>query len=113
MKEVFDNVSAELSRVITRTYSTSFSLGIRFLARKFHRPIYNIYGFVRCADEIVDSFHGFDKRFLLEKLSNDTSDAINRKISVNPVLNSFQETVNKYHIDKKLISLFLKSMEMD
>jgi phytoene synthase len=113
MKEVFDNVSAELSKVITRTYSTSFSLGIRFLAGKFHRPIYNIYGFVRCADEIVDSFHGFDKKFLLEKLENDTYDAINRKISVNPVLNSFQETVNKYSIDQELISLFLKSMEMD
>lgn len=102
-----------ISKLITRQYSTSFSLGIRFLARKYHRPIYNIYGFVRCADEIVDSFHGFDKQSLLEKFKKDTYDSIEQKISVNPVLNSFQETVNKYKIDPELINLFFNSMEMD
>lgn len=113
MKVIFDNTSANCSKIVTNNYSTSFSLGIRFLANKYHRPIYNIYGFVRCADEIVDSFHGFDKRSLLEKFKADTFEAIEVGISVNPILNSFQETVNKYKIEHKLINLFFNSMEMD
>jgi phytoene synthase len=113
MKKLFDKVSATFSRSVTHTYSTSFTLGIKFLDGKLHEPIYNIYGFVRCADEIVDSFHGYDKKFLLEKFITDTFQAIEQKISVNPVLNSFQETVNKYDIDKDLISSFLISMKMD
>ncbi len=113
MKILFDNTSASCSKLITNKYSTSFSLGIRFLAKKYHRPIYNIYGFVRCADEIVDSFHGYDKKYLLEKFKSDTFDAIHHKISVNPILNSFQETVNKYNINHELIHTFLQSMEMD
>jgi phytoene/squalene synthetase len=113
MKGLFDKTSAECSKLVTNKYSTSFSLGIRFLAKKFHGPIYNIYGFVRCADEIVDSFHDYDKKSLLAKYKADTFEAIQQKISVNPILNSFQETVNQYNIDHELILLFFKSMEMD
>jgi len=113
MKDLFDKLSASFSRSVTHAYSTSFTLGIKFLSRKLHQPIYNIYGFVRCADEIVDSFHGYDKKSLLEKLRADTFEAIEQKISINPVLNSFQETVNKYKIGEDLISSFLSSMEMD
>jgi len=113
MKELFDNVSAECSKITTHKYSTSFSLGIRFLAKKFHNPIYGIYGFVRLADEIVDSFHGFDKEDLLDKFRNDTYEAIECGISLNPILNSFQHVVRKYKIEKELIDTFLSSMEMD
>jgi phytoene synthase len=113
MKENFDKISSTVSRIITNTYSTSFTLGIKFLNRKLHKPIYNIYGFVRCADEIVDSFHGYDKKFLLEKLHHDTFEAIKQKVSINPVINSFQETVNQFNIGEELISSFLNSMEMD
>ncbi len=113
MKKLFDKVSANVSRIVTHTYSTSFTLGIKFLGGELHEPIYNIYGFVRCADEIVDSFHGYDKKSLLEKFKTDTYDAIEQKISINPVLNSFQDTVNKYGIGRDLIESFLLSMEMD
>ena len=113
MKQLFDKISAECSKVITNVYSTSFSLGIKFLAKKFHAPIYNIYGFVRTADEIVDSFHSYDKKLLLHNFRKDTFDAIDAGISVNPILNSFQETVNKYNIEHRLIDLFFESMEMD
>lgn len=113
MKETFDNLSAEFSKMITKRYSTSFSLGIYFLNEKIRQPIYSIYGFVRLADEIVDSFHTYDKDVLLSKFKRDCFEALADKISLNPVLNSFQQVVNKYHIEKELIELFLQSMEMD
>jgi phytoene/squalene synthetase len=113
MKELFDIVSNKASKMVTRQYSTSFSLGIRFLNKDFCEPIYGIYGFVRFADEIVDTFHDFDKETLLEEFKRDTHLSIERKISLNPILNSFQEVVNKYNIEIELIDTFLKSMEMD
>ncbi|RAJ32998.1 phytoene/squalene synthase family protein [Pedobacter cryoconitis] len=113
MKEIFDRLSAECSKITTKRYSTSFSLGIYFLGKKLRNPIYSIYGFVRLADEIVDSFHDFDKPFLLAKFRQDCYEAIEHKISLNPILNSFQQVVNEYAIDKELIELFLKSMAMD
>jgi 15-cis-phytoene synthase len=113
MKTTYDDLSAFTSKATTRAYSTSFSLGIYFLGTELHRPIYNIYGFVRLADEIVDSFHGYDKRLLLEKFRKETLEALNEKISINPILNSFQETVHTYNIEWELIDTFLKSMEMD
>ena len=106
-------ISRKSSKMATVTYSTSFSMGIRFFSRRFHDPIYGIYGFVRFADEIVDSFHGYDKAKLLARFKNDTYLAIEEKISLNPILNHFQFVVNKYHIETELIDLFLKSMEMD
>lgn len=113
MKQLFDQVSNECSKMTTTTYSTSFSLGIKFLSNKFHKPIYGIYGFVRFADEIVDSFHGYDKEKLLATFRQDTWDAIDQRISLNPILNSFQEVVHRYLIDRELIETFLDSMEMD
>lgn len=113
MKALFDKLSAQCSKMTTQHYSTSFSLGIYFLNRRLREPIYAIYGFVRLADEIVDSFHGYNKRLLLKKFSTDCFEAIEAGISLNPVLNSFQETVNRYSIDRELIQLFLNSMEMD
>jgi len=113
MKTLFDEISVATSKQITRTYSTSFSLGIFCLGKKMHNAIYSIYGFVRLADEIVDSFHDYDKRALLAELKIQTAEAISRKISLNPVLNSFQEVVNRYHIERELIDCFLRSMEMD
>lgn len=106
-------ISRESSKMTTITYSTSFSLGIKFFSKKFHDPIYAIYGFVRFADEIVDSFHGFDKQKLLKRFADDTYQAIEEGISLNPILNNFQATVNRYKIDHELIALFLRSMEMD
>jgi 15-cis-phytoene synthase len=113
MKELFDMISRKSSKMATVMYSTSFSLGIRFFSRRFHDPIYGIYGFVRFADEIVDSFEGFDKKKLLQRFRQDTYDAIDEKISLNPILNNFQFVVNKYNIENELIDLFLQSMEMD
>ena len=113
MKLLFDNVSVQCSKIATRAYSTSFTLGIYFLKIRLRNPIYSIYGFVRFADEIVDSFHGYDKKYLLEKFKSDTYEAIEQGISLNPVLNSFQHVVNQYKIDKTLIEAFLASMEMD
>ncbi len=113
MKAIYDDVSALTSKATTRAYSTSFSLGIYFLDTKLHKPIYNIYGFVRLADEIVDSFHGYDKPYLMEKFRKETVEALQLKISLNPILNSFQETVHTYNIEWDLIDTFLKSMEMD
>jgi phytoene synthase len=113
MKIIYDNVSANCSKITTKAYSTSFSLGIRFLSPKFHGPIYGIYGFVRLADEIVDSFHDFDKVSLMAKFRNDTQEAVSQGISLNPILNSFQHAVNKYNIEWELIDTFLCSMEMD
>ncbi|MBA2612145.1 MAG: phytoene/squalene synthase family protein [Bacteroidetes bacterium] len=113
MKDLFDNVSTECSKLVTKQYSTSFSLGIKFLSKNIHNPIYSIYGFVRFADEIVDSFHGYDKNMLLGKFREDTVEALNNKISLNPILNSFQKVVHEYNISWSHIDTFLKSMEMD
>ena len=113
MKVLYDNVSTSCSKMITEVYSTSFSIGINFLKSEFRAPVYGIYGFVRLADEIVDSFHDFDKEFLLQKIRNDTVEAIRDKISINPILNCFQEVVHTYNIEWELIDSFLKSMEMD
>lgn len=113
MKEIFDKVSLACSKATTRAYSTSFSLGIFCLDKKFHNPVYSIYGFVRLADEIVDSFHDYDKATLLKNFKADTFESIRSKISLNPILNSFQHAVNKYDIESELVEQFLKSMEMD
>jgi 15-cis-phytoene synthase len=113
MKDLFDKVSIRCSQLTTKAYSTSFSLGILCLDKKIQDPIYSIYGFVRFADEIVDSFHDYNKKDLLERFKQDTFSAIEERISLNPILNSFQSTVNKYRIGHELIVQFLKSMEMD
>ncbi|MGB6036342.1 MAG: phytoene/squalene synthase family protein [Cryomorphaceae bacterium] len=113
MKQLFDDVSVECSKLTTKAYSTSFSLGIRFLAPDLRNPIYSIYGFVRFADEIVDTFHGFDKKDLLDRFKKDTYRAIEEGISLNPILNSFQQVVREYNVDHDCIETFLKSMEMD
>jgi 15-cis-phytoene synthase len=113
MKALFDKLSASCSKKTTQLYSTSFSLGIHFLKPAFHEPIYGIYGFVRLADEIVDSFHGFDKEGMMAQIRRETAQAIENKISINPILNSFQHVVHQYSIEWLLIDTFLKSMEMD
>ncbi|NJM15523.1 MAG: phytoene/squalene synthase family protein [Bacteroidales bacterium] len=113
MKSIFDNVSAKASQQATRMYSTSFSLGIMFFKKPIRKPIYAIYGFVRLADEIVDSFNDYDKNALFKRFKEDVELAIRYRISTNPLLNSFQEAVHTWEIDMELIDLFLKSMEMD
>lgn len=113
MLDLYTKVCRECSSIITRRYSTSFSLGIRLFARPLRKPIYSIYGFVRFADEIVDSFHNYDKAILLKKFREDTHAAIREGISLNPVLHSFQDVVNAYNIDLELVDAFLDSMEMD
>ena len=113
MKKIFDEVSLKCSEITTKYYSTSFSLGIKLLDKEIHSPIYSIYGFVRVADEIVDSFHEFDKAKLLKEFKENTKQAIENKISLNPILNSFQEVVNKYNIEWEHIQDFLSSMESD
>lgn len=113
MKRLYDELSYEISRSVTRKYSTSFSLGILALNPSIRPAIYAIYGFVRLADEIVDSFGGYDKQVLLSRFREQTEQALREKISLNPVLQSFQETVHKYDIDPGVIDLFLNSMEMD
>lgn len=110
---LFDKISLDTSKMITHRYSTSFSLGTRLLRKDIRQGIYAIYGFVRFADEIVDTFHAHDKEFLLKKFWEDTYTAIEQGISLNPVLNSFQHTVRQYKIDHNLIETFLKSMKMD
>lgn len=102
-----------MSELTTKRYSTSFSLGISFLNKELHKPIYAIYGFVRFADEIVDSFHDYPKKELLDDFRAQTYKAIEQGISLNPILNSFQWAVNKYNIPHELIDTFLNSMEMD
>jgi len=113
MKKIFDEVSLKCSEITTKYYSTSFSLGIKLLDKEIHSPIYSIYGFVRVADEIVDSFHEFDKAKLLNEFKENTKQAIENKISLNPILNSFQIVVNKYNIEWEHIQDFLSSMESD
>jgi len=112
-KDLFDSVSIETSKVTTRAYSTSFSIGIRCLSKPLRNPIYSIYGFVRFADEIVDSFHDYNKAELLDRFRVDTRKAIEDRISLNPILNSFQAAVHQYSIDRHLVETFLNSMEMD
>lgn len=111
--ELYDLTTFKCSKLITKHYSTSFSLGIKTLDKKFRFPIYAIYGFVRFADEIVDTFHQHNKKALLERFKQDAFRAIEEKISLNPVLHSFQKVVNKYRIEESLILSFVKSMEMD
>ena len=107
------NCPLKTSELTTKTYSTSFSLGIKMLSKKFHEPIYSIYGFVRFADEIVDGFHDYDKKKLLDQFEKNCFNSIKDGISMNPILNSFQWVVNKYNIDHKLIEQFIYSMKMD
>lgn len=113
MLSLYNQTCLECSSLITRRYSTSFSMGIRVFDKKYRAPIYAIYGFVRFADEIVDTFHDFPKKELLDKFRRDTYEAIESGISLNPVLHSFQNVVNKYNIENELIDAFLDSMEMD
>lgn len=113
MKQLFDELSYSVSKMTTKKYSTSFSLGILALKPSIRSAIYAIYGYVRLADEIVDSFHGYDKEKLLKRFKIETEIALVEGISLNPMLQSFQETVHKYQIDKALIDQFLHSMEMD
>lgn len=113
MKKLFDQVSESCSKVVTESYSTSFTLATKMLDSSIRQDIYNIYGFVRFADEIVDSFHDFDKKELLNLFELDLKKSIKDKISLNPILNSFQKTFNKYKIDYELVNSFLKSMKWD
>ncbi|WP_323755396.1 phytoene/squalene synthase family protein [Roseivirga sp.] len=113
MMDLFNQTSLECSKLITQRYSTSFTLGIKTLDKKFHLPVYAIYGFVRYADEIVDTFHDYDKKTLLQNFKAETYKAIEDGVSFNPVLHSFQLMVNKYQIDHDLIEAFLHSMELD
>ena len=113
MKRLFDEVSEICSKVVTQSYSTSFSLATKMLSNSIRNDIYNIYGFVRFADEIVDSFHNYNKKELLDKFENELHYALENKISLNPILNSFQKTVHKYNIDFELIQSFMKSMRWD
>ncbi len=113
MKEIFDTLSKQHSRSVTAAYSTSFSSGVSLLHPSLRDPIHAIYGFVRLADEIVDSFHDYDRQKLLTKFIDDTWEAIENGISLNPILNSFQWVVNRYQIHHRHIQLFMESMAMD
>jgi len=113
MKKLYDDLSVQVSRNTTNAYSTSFSLGIYFLNNRLRNAIYSIYGFVRVADEIVDSFEGYDQAGLLKKFRKNTFKAVEQGISTNPILHSFQQAVRDYEIDMGLVDTFLKSMEMD
>ncbi len=113
MKQIYDNYSLDASKLITNKYSTSFSFSTKLLGKSIRPAIYSIYGLVRLADEIVDSFHGFNKDDLLLKLKKDYFDAINNKISLNPLLHSFQDTYHKYDFEPDLVEKFFHSMEMD
>ncbi len=113
MMHLFDEVSSQCSQITTERYSTSFSSSIRLLHKDLHEPIYNIYGFVRFADEIVDTFHEYNKIELLQEFKKETYQAFDRGISLNPILNSFQKVVNQYNINKELVEAFFTSMESD
>ena len=113
MKQLFDEVSRECSKLVTKKYSTSFSLATKMLSPKIRSAIYNIYGFVRFADEIVDSFHNYNKEDLLMRFEQECCNAKKEGISLNPILNSFAHTVNKYEISDELVAAFLKSMKAD
>ena len=111
--KLYNDVCRACSVLTTKAYSTSFSMGIRFLGPTLRQPIYSIYGFVRFADEIVDTFHHADKAVLFEKFKQDTENALNDKISLNPILHAFQEVYHAYNLDKEHVNLFLRSMEWD
>ena len=113
MKRLFDHISGECSKIVTQTYSTSFSMATKMLHVSIRPHIYNIYGFVRFADEIVDSFHRYPKKDLLDRFEEDLYLSLDQKISLNPILNSFQQTVNEFEIDRNLIASFMKSMRWD
>jgi phytoene/squalene synthetase len=113
MKKLFDQVSESCSRIVTESYSTSFTLATKMLDSSIRQDIYNIYGFVRFADEIVDSFHNYDKKELLDLFEKDLKKSIVDKISLNPILNSFQKTIHSYQIDYELVDSFLNSMKLD
>ena len=113
MKKLFDQVSESCSRIVTESYSTSFTLATKMLDSSIRQDIYNIYGFVRFADEIVDSFHNYDKKELLNLFEKDLKKSIEDKISLNPILNSFQKTMHNYQIDYELVDSFLNSMKLD
>ncbi|HLT33516.1 MAG TPA: phytoene/squalene synthase family protein [Aquaticitalea sp.] len=113
MKSLFDSVSHQCSKAVTKSYSTSFSLATRMLAGSIQQDIHNIYGFVRFADELVDTFNAYDQEFLLNHFKTDLELALKYKISLNPILNSFQETFHKYDIDKHMVNSFMKSMQTD
>ncbi len=113
MKSLFDTVSYDCSKIVTQSYSTSFSLATKMLSKSIRQDIYNIYGFVRFADEIVDTFHEYDKEQLFNDFVKDLESSLINKISLNPILNSFQHTFHKYKIDKSLVDAFLESMRLD
>lgn len=113
MKALFDKISFDCSKNVTKSYSTSFAVAVKMLAPGIRQDIYNIYGFVRFADEIVDTFHDYDKELLFEMFENDLNSALKHKISLNPVLNSFQHTVEKYNIPREMIDTFIGSMKLD
>lgn len=113
MKVLFDKISTDCSKNVTKTYSTSFSLAVRMLSPNIQGDIHSVYGFVRLADEIVDTFHEYDKRVLLDELDVELRNAIDRKISLNPILNSFQQVVHQYNIDFELVEAFMYSMRAD
>jgi len=113
MKSLFDNVSRLCAKTVTTSYSTSFASATKMLSPSIRQDIYNIYGFVRFADEIVDSFHDYDKPVLFERFEQDLENALTDKISLNPILNAFQETYHKYDIDKAHVDSFMKSMRLD
>ena len=113
MKALFDQVSHNCSKLVTESYSTSFSLATRILSSEIRQDIYNIYGFVRFADEIVDTFHEYNKPELFNRFEQSLENALTDKISLNPILNSFQETVHRYNIDREYIDAFMQSMRWD
>jgi len=113
MKSIFDSVSRECSKLVTNAYSTSFSMATKMLSDSIRQDIYNIYGFVRFADEIVDTFHDYDKEKLFNNFETDLEAALEDRISLNPILNSFQDTYHKYNIDKHLVEAFMNSMRLD
>lgn len=113
MKALFDKVSRQCSKAVTESYSTSFALATKMLATSIRSDIYNIYGFVRFADEIVDTFHDYDKATLFERFETALDQALEDKISLNPILNAFQQTYHRYHIPRELVDSFMKSMRMD
>lgn len=113
MKELFDSLSNKCSKKVTETYSTSFSLAVRMLGSSIRQDVHNIYGFVRFADEIVDSFHEYDKENLFNRFENELKQSLLDRISLNPILNSFQHTVHKYNIEQELIWTFMDSMRQD
>jgi phytoene/squalene synthetase len=113
MKSIFDSVSKECSKLVTNAYSTSFSMATKMLSDSIRQDIYNIYGFVRFADEIVDTFHDYDKEQLFKNFESDLDRALEDRISLNPILNSFQETYHHYNIDRHLVDAFMNSMRLD